>query len=113
NVEAHVRLGMVVLLISRVMGPFAPEALTRWTVDELSVPAIRWVELYAHRIALASYPGSKLYLLLEDEMNPMGLAATRTRLQALIPLSLPPTVMRSLAGETVGARIKRYRDKAR
>jgi hypothetical protein len=64
--------------------------------------------MYAHRIALASFPGSKLYLLLREEMKPMGLAAKRTRRQALVPRSMPPAILRAVPGETVLDRMNRY-----
>lgn len=107
--ETCVRLGMVILLISRVMGPFAPEALTCWTVDRLSGTARLWADMYAHRTALASFPGSKLYLLLQEEMKPAGLASKRSRMQALLPHRLPPVITRPVVGETFSARMKRYR----
>jgi hypothetical protein len=109
NPETCVRLGMVVLLISRVMGSFAPEALTSWTVDRLSPTARLWVDKYGQRIALASYPGSKLYLLLQEEMKPIGLAAKRSRMQALLPKRLPPAFVHKATDERFSARMKRYR----
>jgi hypothetical protein len=110
NPEMCVRLGMVILLISRAMGQFAPEALTHWTVGQLSATASLWVDKYGKRTALASYPGSKLYLLLQDEMKPIGLAAKRSRMQALVPRRLPPAFVHVATGETFSARIKRYRN---
>lgn len=103
-----VRLGMVILLISRVMGRFAPEELTRWTVGRLPSTATLWVERYGLRTALASFPGSKLYLLLQEEMRPMGLAAKRSRTQALLPSRLPRFISHGVPGETFSARMKRY-----
>ena len=106
--EACVRLGMVILLISRAMGRFAPEALTSWTVDQLPATASLWVDIYGQRTALASFPGSKLYLLLQEEMKPFGLAAKRSRIQALLPRRLPPAITHTVAGETFSARMNRY-----
>ena len=104
-----VRLGMVTLLISRVMGRFAPEALTSWTVDHLPATASLWVNIYGFRTALASFPGSKLYLLLQEEMKPMGLAVKRSRMKALLPYRSPSSIMHPVTGETVSVRMKRYR----
>jgi hypothetical protein len=111
--ETCVRLGMVVLLLSRVMGRFAPDALTCFTVDQLPPTASLWADLYAHRIALASFPGSKLYLLLREEMKPMGLAAKRTLHQALVPRAMPPAIEPAVPGETALARMNRYYRQAR
>jgi hypothetical protein len=103
------RLGAVTLLISRVMGGFAPEALTCWTVDRLPATAIRWVDLYGHRTVLASFPGSKLYLFLQTELEGAGLSAKRSRRQALLPRRLPPNITHGAPGETTVARFNRYR----
>jgi mono/diheme cytochrome c family protein len=103
------KLGAVILLISRVMGPFAPDALTRWTVDNLPANAGRWADLYGHRIALASFPGCKLYLLLQAELEAAGLPAKRPLLQVLLPRRLPPPIAHAPADEGVFARVNRYR----
>lgn len=108
NLDTCVRLGMVILLISSVMGSFAPPALTCWTVDRLPATARLWVKMYGHRVALASSPGSKLYLLLQEEMKPIGLAAARTRMQALLPRKLPSAIAQPATGESMLAFIRRY-----
>jgi hypothetical protein len=100
---------MVILLISRVMGRFAPEEFTRWTVGRLSPTARLWTERYGMRTALASFPGTKLYLLLQEEMKPMGLAAKRSTMQALLPRRLPRLIVPSIEGETISTRVRRYK----
>lgn len=66
--QAALGLGVVILLITQVMGEFAPEALTHWTVERLPRPAYLWVVTYGRRIVLGSFPGSKLYRLLKREL---------------------------------------------
>jgi hypothetical protein len=83
--RAFLGLGVVTLLITRVMGEFAPAEFTSWTVDGLSRPVRLWVEMYGHRVALGSYPGNKLYLLLERELEFAGIPKKRSRRQALLP----------------------------
>ena len=90
NPRASLALGVVTLLITQVMGDFAPASLTRWTVDRLPDSARLWVELYGSRSVFASFPGSKLYLLLQRELAPVGIPAKRTLRRALLPLRLPP-----------------------
>jgi Uncharacterised nucleotidyltransferase len=106
--RASLGLGVVTLLITRVMGEFAPEAFTNWTVDGLSRPVRLWVEIYGHRVALGSYPGNKLYLLLQGELEFAGIPRKRSRRQALLPSRLPPPVIRALPNEALPARIRRY-----
>jgi hypothetical protein len=106
-------LGVIILLITRVMGEFAPESLTRWTVDQLPVCARHWVQLYGKRIVFASFPGSKLYLLLQKDLAASGIPAKRSLRQALLPLSLPPLIAHARANETPGMRLRRYRTQVR
>lgn len=107
--HASLALGVATLLISRVMGEFAPEALTSWTVDRLPPGACRWVELYGHRTALGSYPGSKLYLFLQSAAEAAGGPAGRRVRQSLIPLWLPPPAIRASPYEPFSQRCRRYR----
>jgi Uncharacterised nucleotidyltransferase len=107
--QTSLRLGVVILLISRVMGNFAPEALTHWTVGQVPAGVVRWVELYGRRTVLASFPGSKLYLLLQKELEAAGVVGKRSVRQSLIPRRLPPLIAHGAAGETVAARLTRYR----
>ena len=69
NPQSALRLGTVILLIAQVMGDFAPEALTRWTVDSLPASVRLWIQMYGHRAVLGSFPGNKLYLLLHRELE--------------------------------------------
>jgi hypothetical protein len=106
--ETSLRLGVVILLISRTMGRFAPHALSCWTVDHLPAKARLWVDLYGRRTALASFPGSKLYLLLENELESKGLVAKRSLRQALLPRRLPPAIAHAVDGENYYVRLNRY-----
>ena len=106
--ETSLRLGVVVLLISRTMGQFAPQGLSCWTVDHLPANARLWVDLYGRRSALASFPGSKLYLLLENALESEGLFAKRSLRQALLPHRLPPAIAHAVEGENYSLRLNRY-----
>lgn len=103
------RLGIVVLLIERVMGPFAPEDLTCWTTDRLSDAARSWVDRYGHRTVLANFPGNKLYLLLQQELAATGVPIKRSLRQALLPLRLPPSITKAVKDETLPAKLKRHK----
>jgi len=105
---AAFRLGLVTTLITHVMGEFAPPALARWTLDPLPQFARIWVERYGRRIALQDYPGSKLYLLLQRELESGSLASRRSLRQVLLPSRMPPPVILAVKGETVASRVGRY-----
>ncbi len=106
--RASLGLGVVTLLITHVMGEFAPEAFTKWTVDGLSHPVRLWVEMYGHRVALGSFPGNKLYLLLQKELEFAGIPAKRSLRHALLPSRLPYPVIRAFPNEAFPVRIRRY-----
>jgi hypothetical protein len=112
NPSAPAALGMVTLLITRVTGDFAPEALTSWTVDCLPAGARRWADVYGENAAFMSFPGNKLYLLLQKELADSGFRAKRPIWRSVMPMQLPPQVLPAVAGETTAARIRRYRMQA-
>jgi len=109
NPRAPAALGLVTLLISHIMGDFAPAAFTCWTVDRVPADARRWVEIYGQRTVLASFPGSKLYLLLQQAMEQAGVPAKRSLREALIPRGLPPAISHGIEGETLPMRFRRHR----
>jgi Uncharacterised nucleotidyltransferase len=109
DARSAVGLGVAVLVISRVMGAFAPEELTCWTVDRLPAGVRLWISLYGHHAVLAAFPGSKLYLLLQKELTDASFPAKRSRLKALLPRCLPPAITHVARGETAGARMRLYR----
>jgi hypothetical protein len=109
NPKAYLGLGVVVLLITHVMGDFAPEALTNWTVGRLPVPVRLWVERYGRRAVFKKVPGNKLYLLLQEELEAAGVPPRRPIKKSLFPSRLPPVIVRASAGETLSRRIARYR----
>jgi hypothetical protein len=107
--NARMRLGLVIRLISHVMGDFAPLALTSWTMDCLPAEVVDWVKLYGRRSVLASFPGSKLYLLLQTALEGAGVPPKRSLQQSLLPRSLPPFITHSAVDETFRTRLRRYR----
>jgi hypothetical protein len=106
---AAISFGVVALLITNAMGNFAPWSFANWTIDRLPACARLWVQLYGERIVFASFPGSKLYLLLHKELAASGLPARRSMRQALLPLSLPPLIVHANANEKLLMRLRRYR----
>ncbi|QHN05606.1 nucleotidyltransferase family protein [Granulicella sp. WH15] len=101
-------IGIVTYLITSVMGDFAPAELTSWTVATLP-PSIRlWVDLYGQRTIFGSYPGTKLYLLLQKELEIAGITGKRPLNQLLLPSRLPLPVRQAVLNETLSTRISRY-----
>ncbi len=106
--HTSVGLGIVTLLITDILGDFAPEAFTGWTVRRLPSQLRLWVNVYGRRIVFGDTPGSKLYLLLQQTLESEGLRQRRSVRQGLLPSRLPSLVVRAAAGETLRRRISRY-----
>lgn len=109
-----VGIGVVTYLLGSIMGDFAPHALTAWTVDALPPAARLWVDLYGRRVVFGKHPGTKLYLLLQKELEAAGLPGKRPVGKSLVPSRLPPAVVRSASsGESLQTRMARYRIQVR
>jgi hypothetical protein len=107
--EAALRLGVVTLLITSVMGDFAPEAFTDWTVRRLPPSARLWVKLYGSRTVFGNAPGSKVYLFLQRALESANFSPKSPLRRALLPWRLPPAIVRPSADETLPIRVRRYR----
>lgn len=107
--RAAIALGVTTLLIAHVMGDFAPASLTSWTVDRLPAYARLWVRIYGGRTVFGSFPGTKLYLLLQKELATSGIPAKRSLRRALVPLRLPPLILHATPNETLSMRLRRCR----
>jgi hypothetical protein len=107
--QSALKLGTALKLITQATGEFAPGVLTIWTVDQLPASVNLWIEMYSDRAVLGSFPGTKLYLLLQKEFEAVGVPAKRTLPRSLIPISLPPPIIRGFSNETLAVRMGRYR----
>ena len=67
--NAAIAIGMASLLSAQLFGGETPRQLDEWTLDCLP-PSIRlWAEHYGRRAVLGDHPGTKLYLLLLQELR--------------------------------------------
>jgi hypothetical protein len=109
NPRTPVALGVVTLLISNAMGEFAPEALTSWTVDRLPEAIRLWVSQYGPDAIYGDFPGSKLYLLLQRELEAVGAQPPQPLRHALLPLFLPKAIGQKASNEDLRTSVRRYR----
>lgn len=107
--RARLGIGVMIRLLTAIMNDFAPEELTAWTCEALPPSLCLWVDLYGVRAVLASEPGTKLYLLLQRELEACGVESRRRVKTSLWPSRLPPPVIRGIAGERFATRLRRYR----
>lgn len=113
SLRTSLALGVITLLIERTMGPFAPNAFTSWTIDRLPRSLRAWIDRYGVRSAVMSFSGNKLYLLLQQEMESLGIDSRRSVRQALVPRRLPPAISHAAPDETLRARAHRHFFQAR
>jgi len=90
------------------MGDFVPGALAGWTTDRLPDRLRAWARTYGHQVMLGSHPGTKLYLLLQAELELCGIESKRSVRSSLLPGQLPPQVIRPFADENFSTRIQRH-----
>lgn len=106
--QAEIALGVVTLLTTRVFGNFAPEELTRWTVDRLPPAVSLWVEMYGSRTLLTNFPGNKLYLLLRGQLQENRDLDPVSARRILFPFHRPPKKFPRHRDERMLWRIVRY-----
>jgi protein involved in polysaccharide export with SLBB domain len=101
-------LGVAIGLATHVTGDFAPSSITSWTSAALPAGVRRWIEQFGARVTLGSFPGNKLYLLLQQELSAQSAPSRRTVRVSLIPNNLPPRIVHATKDETVHGMLRRY-----
>ena len=102
--DAPIAIGLATLLSTRLFGGRAPIQLNEWTLDQLSAPIRLWADLYGKRAVLADIPGTKLYLLLEDEITRDNYSWQRKR-KNLLPLYCSTRVCHAAPNEGLRKRL--------
>jgi hypothetical protein len=105
--HASMALGISVLIGSQMFGRFAPQEVEGWAISSVA-PAIRlWVQRYGVDAVLADFPGTKLFLLLEQEIERIEGRPARAVRARLLPLHLGRVIFAPRRQETGTER--RYR----
>ncbi len=89
---AAMAVGVAVRFAERAFGECAPDELTEWNERRLPSAVKLWIERYARPILLSDFPGSKLYLILECELDG-GQSVSRTIRRRLLPLRVPGRIV--------------------
>jgi Uncharacterised nucleotidyltransferase len=109
---APIAIGLATLLSTCLFGGGAPAELNEWTLDRLPDGVRLWAELYGRKAILADAPGTKLHLLLEDELTPQGHSWQNKR-RSLLPLRCETRIARPSPHESLRKRVRRNYYQAR
>src|ERR1700722_6870445 len=106
NRHTSIAIGLTTLLSSRIFGWDAPPELEEWTSHRLPAGVRLWADQYGTQSILADFPGTKLYLLLEEELRGNDQAWKQTRRTTLLPLHRAPRILSTNAGDNLWKRIR-------
>jgi hypothetical protein len=106
NPEAKTAVGIATLLTDRTFGiSYLPETLAT-AVMELPRLSRLWVERYGNRVLFSSFPGTKLYLLLQTALSlDKGTRSSEMR-SKLLPMHRPSRITVDLDDQTPRFRMK-------
>jgi Uncharacterised nucleotidyltransferase len=106
NRHTSIAIGLTTLLSSRIFGWDAPPELEEWTSHRLPAGVRLWADQYGTQSILADFPGTKLYLLLEEELRGNDRAWKQTRRTTLLPLHRAPRVLSTNTQDNAWTRIR-------
>jgi hypothetical protein len=84
--------GLVAIAVSasaRVLEFEVPADLSTFTREALCEGVLRWIEEFSEIVVTASFPGTKLYLLLDRELTSAGGDFRQKRRSVLLPVRVP------------------------
>jgi len=105
--HASIAIGLTTLLSSRIFGLEAPPQLEEWTTDRLPASVRLWADQYGRESILADFPGTKLYLLLQEELRVNDGSWQQTKRNSLLPLHRAPRILSTSNRDNVWKRMRR------
>jgi Uncharacterised nucleotidyltransferase len=114
DAELCTAIGATVLIAATIFGQFAPEGLVAWTVERMDRGMRLWVDRYGWDMAMAEFPGTKLYLLQPASAVREGVAVSDDeRRSLLVPLHRPPMVVDTNEQSSLRERVRAVATQAR
>jgi hypothetical protein len=89
--SSRTAIAVAMNLATRAFGEFAPDQLTGWLNEGMPHSVDLWLKRYGDTVLLSDYPGTKLYLLLNRELDCNQEKATAAN-KRLFPLHPPARI---------------------
>jgi Uncharacterised nucleotidyltransferase len=112
NRDVKIAVGTATLLANQSFGIARLPKVLDEAISEIPKSVPLWIERYGNSVLFASFPGTKLYLLLQRALSPEEDSHTYVRRQKLFPLHLPPKITIGSEGGSVLFRWKQARIEA-
>jgi len=108
--RSAIGLATALYLTEHLMGATVPDPVRQWSADILPEPIRNWVRRYGARVVLGNPPGTKLFLIMQHELERHGIGTEvkRSARNVLLPAQLPRMVIRAHPNEKHSIRIRRY-----
>ncbi|HKO19316.1 MAG TPA: nucleotidyltransferase family protein [Acidobacteriaceae bacterium] len=97
---AAMALGTSILLASQLFGRCAPPDVERWAIASVTPTVRLWVERYGVDAVLADFPGTKLFLFLEEEIERLEAGPAKAVRTRLLPMHAGRMIFTARASET-------------
>lgn len=101
--------GIAAATSQELLDEFVPPQVSVVTEPVLSPATQHWITHYSSSALLTDFPGSKLYLLLEEELIRKEAFAGRSVQGALLPRRLPPAINCKPEQDSMSAKLYRLR----
>lgn len=86
--QGALAIGTSLQVAQKAFGNFVNEGLDRWAIETLPESVADWIERHGDNVVLSDFPGSKLYLLLEQALSDECKAGFKVRTR-LLPRHAP------------------------
>jgi putative nucleotidyltransferase-like protein len=106
NPQTSTAIGLATLLSYHIFGGEPPAQLAEWSSAHLPAPVKLWAEHYGREAVLADFPGTKLYLLLQEELKGNDGSWKHTKRNRLMPLRPAPRIVSVSSNDDVWKRLR-------